>query len=58
MNEVGADSSPGGSQGVTQCDGPSPGVQLLHVDAQLPLAGQGLGAEGFVDFDLEEQRLG
>ena len=54
MNKVSADASPRGGQGVTERDGSSPGVELLHVDAKLLLAGQGLRAEGLVDFDLQE----
>ncbi len=52
VNKVSADASTRGGQGMTQCDGASPGVELLHVDAQLLLAGQGLCAEGLVDFNL------
>ena len=54
VNKVRADAGPRGGQTMTQRDGASPGVELLHVDAQLLLAGQGLCAEGLVNFNLQE----
>ena len=33
-------------------DRAAPGVQLVHIDAQLLLAGQGLSPEGLIDLNL------
>ncbi len=44
VNEVGADPGTGSSQGVSQGDGSAPGVEFVHVYAELLLTGEGLVA--------------
>ena len=51
VDQGGQDLHPRGADGVPQSDGAATGIELLHIEGHLAVAGQDLGRKRLVDLD-------